>query len=445
MIADANRIKEANGEMANLSVDNYADLVEAIHIAQEQMHITGTTAKEASTTIEGSLNQVKASWDNLLTGFANDDADLDKLINNLFTSVTTTASNIMPVVMTILEALPGAIEQIINIGIDQIPTIVNDLLPKILTSAISIVQTILKGLTDNLGLILQGGITLIVSLIQGLTQAIPTLIPTIVDAVILMAKTLIDNVDLILASAIDLVLALADGLLQAIPDLIAVVPDLIIALVEKLVSPEMILKIVSIGPKLLSSLASELVKNIPNLLLAVPKIISGVFNHFVKLIKETDWKKLGLDVLKGILNGMLNFGNLVKDTIKKLGNSIVNGIKGFFGIKSPSKLMAKEVGQFLPKGLAVGITANTDSALKAIDQMNEEIMDKMDKAVNMETAKASFSGTSGSVSEILNTNSVIRVENYNTLELDGEKVYENQQNIEKNKNLQYSFGGAKVK
>jgi hypothetical protein len=79
--------------------------------------------------------------------------------------------------------------------------------------------------------------------------------------------------------------------------------------------------------------------------------------------------------------------------------------------------------------------------MASIDNMNDEIMNKMKQAVNIETGKSSFSGINGSVSQILNANSVIKVENYNTLELDGDKVYENQQTIEKKKTLQTGFGG----
>ena len=260
-----------------------------------------------------------------------------------------------------------------------------------------------------------------------------------------MVNTIIDNIDLIVSSGVDLIFALIDGLLDALPDLIAVIPDLIVALVTKLLSPQMILKLQSVGPKLLLSLGEALIKNIPNLLLAVPKIIVGLFNSIKDTIKNTDWKQLGKNVLNGILEGLTSFGNSVKNAAKKVYNEIKDKIVDFFKIGSPSKAMRDEVGQWIPKGIAVGIDANTDSALNSIDKMNEEIMNKMNQAVNMEIAKASFSGTSGSVSQILSANSVIRVENYNTLELDGEVVYENQQQVQQRKGLQYSFGGGSSK
>ena len=86
LIADANRVKEANGEMADLSIDSFADVTEAIHIIQTEMGITGTTAKEADKTISGSINAMKSAWNNLLTGFANGNADLSQLAKNLISS-----------------------------------------------------------------------------------------------------------------------------------------------------------------------------------------------------------------------------------------------------------------------------------------------------------------------------------------------------------------------
>ena len=155
--------------------------------------------------------------------------------------------------------------------------------------------------------------------------------------------------------------------------------------------------------------------------------------------------EIGKNIVMGIWNGITGAKDWLLNKIKGFASSITNGIKSFFGIKSPSRVMRDQVGQWLPKGIAVGIDANTDSALNSIDKMNDEIMNKMTQAVNIETAKASFNGTSGSVSQILSANSVIQVQNYNTLELDGEVVYENQQQVQQRKDLQYSFGGGTSK
>lgn len=151
---------------------------------------------------------------------------------------------------------------------------------------------------------------------------------------------------------------------------------------------------------------------------------------------------IGSNIVEGIWNGITGAAEWIYNKVRNFAKNILNNIKNALGIHSPSTIFRDEVGKMLPAGLAIGIEANTDEALNAIDQMNDEIMNKMNKAVNIETSKMAFSGSNGSVSEILNANSVIKVENYNTLELDGEKVYENQQSVQKNKNLQYAFGGA---
>ena len=93
LIADANKVKVANGEMANLSIDSFADVTEAIHIIQSEMGITGTTAQEANATISGSINATKSAWQNLLTGLANGNADLSGLMQNLVDGIMTTANN----------------------------------------------------------------------------------------------------------------------------------------------------------------------------------------------------------------------------------------------------------------------------------------------------------------------------------------------------------------
>lgn len=171
----------------------------------------------------------------------------------------------------------------------------------------------------------------------------------------------------------------------------------------------------------------------------VDGVITSIKNAFSKVTE------VGKNIVEGIWTGIKNTKDWLLNKIKSFAKTITQGIKDFFGIKSPSRVMRDQVGQWLPKGIAVGIDANTDSALSSIDKMNEEIMSRMSQAVNMETAKASFSGTSGSVSQILSANSVIQVENYNTLELDGEVVYANQQQVQQRKDLQYSFGGGTSK
>lgn len=144
LIKDANRVKEANGEMADLSIDSFADVTEAIHIIQTEMGITGTTAKEAETTITGSLNMVKASWENLLVGMADKNANMAELINQLVESVSTFAGNLLPVVEQALLGIGTLIETLLPQIVDRIPIIINEVLPQLLNSGMQIVTTLIN-------------------------------------------------------------------------------------------------------------------------------------------------------------------------------------------------------------------------------------------------------------------------------------------------------------
>ncbi|MBQ8206794.1 MAG: hypothetical protein IJZ77_04960 [Bacilli bacterium] len=478
LIDDANKVKEANGEMGDLSIKSFADITEAIHIIQNEMGITGTTSKEASTTITGSVNAMKGAFNNLLVGLANGDANLDTLINNLFTSISTVATNVMPVVMTILQQVPTFIGQLITVAVEQIPTVVNELIPSILNSAITILNTLIQGINDNLNVIVEGvmsiimtlvngiigmlpdilqtGINILLELVKGITQALPELIPVIVDAIILIVETLIDNIDLIIDAGIELILALAEGLIDAVPTLIDKIPIIIEKLLMALSNN--LPKLLEMGMKLSVEIAKGLIKSIPSILAFIPQMFTSLLasatNYFLNMVNLgkkivnklvegfSKIKDVGKNLIQGLWNGIQEKWESLKNKVSDLGNGIVNKFKSVFEIKSPSRVMRDQVGQWLPKGIAVGIDANTDSALHSIDKMNEEIMNKMNQAVNMEMAKASFSGTSGSVSQILSANSVIQVENYNRLYLDGEQIHENQQTVQQRKDLQYIFGGG---
>lgn len=458
LLADAEQLSGLE-----FDISSFADITQAIHIIQEEMGIAGTTSKEASTTITGSVNAMKGAFDNLLVGLANGDADLDTLINNLFTSISTVATNVMPVVMTILEQVPTFIEQLIVVAVEQIPTVVNNLIPTVLNSAITILNTLIQGIQDNLDTIVNGamtivmtllnatldmlpqilqmGITILLSLVQGIVKAIPDLIPAIIECINTMLSTLISFLPDLIIAGLDLLMALIFGIVDNINEIIDAILYLMGELIATLLRPDVLTKLIMAGIELIMALIVGLIKAIPDIILAIPKIIAAIVDTFINM----DWGKIGKNILKGILDGFLDIGNLIWNAVTKMGNSMMKAIKKFFGIKSPSRLMRDQVGKFLPQGIAVGIEADTDTALKSIDKMNDEIMDRMSQAVNMETAKASFSGTSGSVSQILSANSVIQVENYNKLYLDGEEIHENQQTVQQRKNLQYSFGGGTSK
>ena len=448
----ANSVGYMVDDISELSSSDILDILEKV---ADQYGVLGKTATEARTTIQGSTKMMRAAWSNLLNGIADDNADFDKLVGDFVEAVGYSFDNLLPRIMTALEGIGELIPKLIDILMQHLPeltkglqnilnslmTSIVNLLPQIAPFITQIILTIVQLITNNLPAILQAGITILVTLIQGITEALPELIPTMVQVIMDIVNILLDNIDTIIDCGIELLLALAIGLIEAIPQLLEKLPEIIAKIVMALTDPEMIMKLIQAGLLLIVALGKGLIQAIPQLVLMIPTIIGELFKGFTDRIKNTDWLQLGKDILKGILNGILDFGNIVKDTIKKVGNKIVGGIKSFFGIKSPSKLMRDEVGKFLPQGIAVGIEADTDKALDSIDKMNDEIYDRMKQAVDMETGAMSFSGTTGSVSQILSSNATFDGNFVVKAEVQEGTLFEANQRITKEKRLQTGFGG----
>ena len=398
-------------EVAELDI-SYEDLTGALKFASQEGGKYFNAMEKQSKTFNGQLSNLK---DNFM-------AFLGEAAMPLFTYLK---DEVLPIINGILD---GTLE--IDDGIDK-------LTETFLNGVMAMINSLLK----NLPKFLEIGMQITLKLISGIVEYIPELIPTAIDCIFALVDTLLDNLDEFVIVALDIILALAFGLIDALPRLIEKLPEIITKIVLALTEPAMIAKLIEAALQLIIALAGGLIAAIPSLLAVIPKLIMSFFNGMKDRIKNTDWKKLGKDILKGIINGFLDVGNIIWNAVKRVGNSMMSSIKKFFGIKSPSRLMRDEVGKYLPKGIAVGIEANTDSALDSIDDMNDKIFDKMSNAVNFETGKMAFSGTSGSVSQILSANSQFTGNINNVMTLDGEVVYENQQTIKARKELQY--GGAR--
>ena len=250
--AEMERLLEDAMEISGVEYDisSYADIVEAIHVVQTNMGITGTTALEASTTITGSVNAMKSAWTNFLTSMNGTEDQMQKSTDALVDSVVTAAGNIIPKLSAIIPNIVNGIGNLITALLPEIPTILNTLLPAIIQGASALVQQlvtvlpqILKSLTETipmlidaimtmLPLLLQAAIEILDALVQGLIQSLPLLIPAAVDMIVELADSLIDNLDLILAAAVDLVIALTVGIMDALPRLLEKLPELVTSLVE---------------------------------------------------------------------------------------------------------------------------------------------------------------------------------------------------------------------
>lgn len=399
-------------EAAELDV-TYEDLTEALKYAANEGGKYAGAMEAQSKTFNGQVSNLK---DNL-------NSFIGEAMNPLFNLLK---DDLLPIVNQLIQ------------GGGNTKKLITDLSKKI----IEFISNSLMALLDMLPEVVDIGIQVIVSLIQGISKQLPTLISKIVEVMITVVSTIIDNLDLIIDAAIELIISFAGGLIQALPLLVEKIPEIIEQLVTELTKPEMIAKLLSAALTLMIGLAIGLVQALPKIKEVIPRIISGIYNSLKENVTNIDWKKLGKDILNGIAEGLTKFGNTIKNAAKKIYTEIKNKIKSFFGISSPSKKMRDEIGQWIPKGVAVGIEANTDSIDDAVEKMNDDIMDKMTKAVNIETGSMNYSGTNGTVTQMLSAFGTTTVVNENKLYLDGDEIYENQQAVTAKKNLQTQFGGG---
>lgn len=398
LLSDATKLSGVEYDITSLN-----DVYQAIHVVQGELGITGTTAKEASTTIQGSASAMKSSWKNLLTGIADGNADFETLISNFVESIVGgeegggILSNMLPRVQDILEGMgtmaTGLLEELFPQLLTTMTSAITDMLPALLES----IQIVLQGIVDIfpeiisafstiipdiasllislLPQILDAGIQIIVSLVQGLSQSLPTLIPVTIDAIILMVESLIDNLDLLIDAGIELILALADGLIEALPRLIEKIPVIIDKLILALTNN--LPKLVQGGITIVIKLAEGLIKAIPQLVSKIPQIISSIVNGLMAGLGSIG--EVGANMVKGLWNGISDATGWIVEKIKGFGSSIMSGIKSFFGIHSPSTLFRDEIGTNLALGLGEGFGDTMNDVSK---DMANSIPTEFDATIN---------------------------------------------------------------
>lgn len=359
LLEDAEKL---SGQKFDLS--SYADIVDAIHVVQTEMGITGTTAKEAATTIQGSVNMTKAAWQNLVVGIADDTQDFDVLVNNFVESVTTAGNNILPRVEIALKGVGTLVEKLAPIVAKTVPNIVSTTLPSMIKAGTSMIRALLDGLlkavpelipcfkdiiiqlieviVDNLPLIIEAavtiagaivsglvealpdiltaGIQLIQSLAQGLTNGIPTILSTAITIVSKLASTYLENVPQLIQTGIQLLLGLVKGILQAVPQLLQELPGIITQMVENILS--CIPMIIECGIELLTSLVDALPQIIQSIVAVLPKIINGIIEALLGHIDEII--QAGIKLLVALIDALPQ----IIDTICKALPQIIEAITG---------------------------------------------------------------------------------------------------------------------
>lgn len=432
LLADAEKLSGVKYDLSS-----YADIVEAIHVIQTEMGITGTTAKEASTTIQGSVASMKAAWANLMVGMADDTQNFDMLLSNFIESIGTVADNLLPRIGVVIEGMGKLVAGLAPEIASALPTLTNELLPNLVelgvqsisalvqgiqengdslaAGALSIVGTLAEGIAELLPMVADTAASLAVSLADGLTESLPNIIPVAIETISTLVENLTENANTVIDAGIQIILALGEGLIAALPQLIETIPQIVINIAN--VINDNAPKLVDTALYLITRLATGLLAATPTILANIPKIIEAIVAAFMAF----QWLNLGKQLIEGVANGVKKAGESmataakntfskfksklagveVASELKNIGKHIIDGIvggiknslskianiagkikdtllsklKGLFKIASPSKLMKEEVGAYIGEGIAVGIEESGQMAVDAAETVANGIID----------------------------------------------------------------------
>lgn len=348
---------------------SFANIVKAINVVQTEMGITGTTAKEAGRTIEGSVNAMKSAWTNLVTGIADKNADLEALINNLVTTIVGDGTennlgvigNVLPAVKTALRGASRLVSELFPKIVAEVPAIINENLPVIVKAAVGIVESLVKGISKNqkslsktalqtitylansfiklLPDIVKLGLEIIVSLADGIADSLDELVPSVLDTIFKIVEVLTDPNSLsnllraaikivtklgklliredVLSKLIDCSVQIITSICEFIADnvgfLVSAAVEIITSLVEYLSDPENLKDIADAALEIISALGSALVSAVESLGDPISEVIFFIAEKFAGI----DLSDQGKEAIKSFVNGLLSAatGSPLRDVI----------------------------------------------------------------------------------------------------------------------------------
>lgn len=329
-------------------ISSFDDMVQAIHVVQTEMGITGTTAKEAATTIQGSIASMKGAWQNLLTGMADENQNLDALFQQFVDSVVTVGDNLIPRIQTLLPRIVTGISQLASSLSAQLPSIMESVLPSLITGAVNIVAALI--------------------------QQLPALVKSIVKSLISALQSYWSTIQ---KSGSDMLQKLLSGIENNLPKMISEAAEIIAKLVQGI--SRNLPKIIEVAGKIIASLAKGIVASLPSLVAKMPTIIASIAKGLLSSLGAI--VNVGVNIVKGLWQGIGNAKDWILGKIKGFGSDILNGLKSFFGIHSPSKVMEEQVGLQLALGVSAGIDKGKDKAKKSAEEMGKAILDKAEKTL----------------------------------------------------------------
>ena len=239
LIADANEYAAANGEAADLSIDSFADIVQAIQLVQEKQGVAGTTAKEAASTVEGSVNSMKAAWENWLTALGRDDVDLNAVTDQLIQSIETAASNAIPLAARIVESMgetfvayaPVLFDSAL-VAMQQISLAAPEVLPQVVAGILTLVSQAAFALVSGAPQLIAGAFQMMGGIIAGILYSIPSILATAVQLIPQLAFQLVAGAGQMLGAALAMFLPIGEALNSVGEELATALYDIVTHLPE---------------------------------------------------------------------------------------------------------------------------------------------------------------------------------------------------------------------
>lgn len=410
VIDKVNEWNEANGRATAYEIDNLADVQSALVDYIEMQGLAGYAANEASETIAGSAASAKAAWQDLLVAFASGD-DISAAMDNVIKSVTSFAKNIIPVFSQALKGIGKAFRDIAPIIADELPGIINEIVPiaieigmslvnsvidafeqlfpvlvdLIMTNAPTLIDTgmrllmaVIQGIFDYLPALVEAAFSIISQLVTSIGQALPELIPAAISMIVEIVTCLLDNIDMIIDAAIQLVMGLVDGIMVAIPLLLEKAPIIIEKLISALIRN--LPKLVAMAPKIIMSIIQGLISALPQLIMMAPQIVLSIISGIVSAFQELfgsgkdmvdavkngvssvigDAKKWGADLLQNFINGISSKMGALGQKI----SSVAGKIRSFIGFSEPEDGPLSDFHTYAPDMMNLFMKGITDNERK---------------------------------------------------------------------------------
>lgn len=424
VIDKVNEWNEANGKASNYVIDNLADVENALVDYVEMQGLAGYAANEAASTIQGSLSQMKAAWENLLTGLADPSADLDKLIDNMISSAETALENLAPVIERALTGIGAAVEKLAPVVAERLPALIEGVLPALINAAGALVNglvaalpTIIQVLVDVLPDIIIQLSTAIIDNLPALLEAVWELITGVLEALWQVAVQLAeigwewilnltqgirdkisdtvqagqelwqnfkDNLHAKISEAlqqgVEWIVNLIQGIRDKISDTVAAAAELWQNVKSDLASR--VGDMLSQGQEWIANLISGITGKISDVVAGVEQLWQNVKSTISGKVSEL-WQ-MGVDWIQGLVDGVVAKAGALIDAVTGAVQGAINWAKNLLGIASPSKVF-KKIGEYVDEGFAEGIEAKEKEPIQQIKDLANQIIaivDNMNKKVN---------------------------------------------------------------